>query len=139
MLNDRNLKRLLVPVVFTSLWLVGCTQPESTPTQKSPIAEQPSPEVSLLYYDIDQAQDIEKNVLGAPKPNETISYVFGTDAAHKSHHFANLRALRLDIKRRIDSFRVAGVKISYDTIPGTVTHGKLREYPIEDTSHLHTN
>jgi hypothetical protein len=76
--------------------------------------------------DIIRAQDIALRESDVPSPDEPIFYEYGTDAHHKAYRFANLRAFRLDIKHRMDSLRVAGKVLSYDTIvtrPGTV--GKM--------------
>lgn len=127
MIDARNVKRLLIPVAFSSL--LGCSNPESAPVQtRNPtFTKQLSPEIGRLYNDIAQAQAIEQHKPGSPERNEPIAYEFGTDSAHKAYHFANLRALRLNIKQRIDSLRNAGSSITYDTILGPATHGILSE------------
>jgi hypothetical protein len=74
--------------------------------------------VDRLYSDISHAQDIAQRKPDMPSPNEPITYEYGTDAHHQAYRFANLRAFRLDIKHRMDSLRLAGRVLSYDTIAG---------------------
>ncbi|WP_460582901.1 hypothetical protein [Hymenobacter arcticus] len=81
----------------------------------------------LLYGDIFSAQQIEQKKPGARRSDEPIDYEFSNDSLHRAYHFANLRALRISIKHRVDSLRAAGVKISsHDTIRTmTATHGVM--------------
>ncbi|RZJ58136.1 MAG: hypothetical protein EOO55_01650 [Hymenobacter sp.] len=69
-----------------------------------------------LYLDINYAQAIAHREPNMPAADGPISYEHGTNADHKAYRFANLRAFRLDIKRRMDSLRVAGRVLDYDTI-----------------------
>lgn len=80
-----------------------------------------NPAINRLYLDISYAQDVERHdpIVGGRSPDKPITYEFGSDSLHHhSYRFANLRALRIDIKRRLDSLRRAGLVLRYDTTVG---------------------
>jgi hypothetical protein len=111
---------LLLSVLLSAAGLSGCPQksrivPPPSLTQEE---EMQNPEINRLYLDISYVQDAERHdpMVGGRTPNEPITYGFGTDSLHhRSYRFANLRALRIDIRRRMDSLRRAGLVLRYDT------------------------
>ena len=98
------------------LGLAGCSHLSESPTKKTAAADSSLDFVAnRLYLDISYAQDIAQRLPDMPAPEGPISYEHGTNANHKAYRFANLQAFRLDIKRRMDSLRVAGKILKYDT------------------------
>ena len=80
-----------------------------------------------MLDDINHAQSIERHEVGAPGPEEPYRYEFGTNESHRAYSYANLRALRLSIDRRVDSLQKLGVDFPYDTThrPGPGIHMKV--------------
>lgn len=126
--------KLLLPTgVLLAGWLAftGCQHAENPPPEEKPRWELSKVQLNtaedLLLNDIDHAQSIERHEVGVPRPEEPFHYEYGNNDSHRAYHFANLRALRLDIKRRVDSLRRAGVEFPYDTThrPGPGVHMKM--------------
>lgn len=138
MSTNKKLCLLGIGLLAGELSLSGCSHPDNAlPKVEDKASSVPyGPVEDQLYLDIDAAQQIEKHEPGAHQPDEPINRSYGNDSAHTDYNFANLRALRIDIKHRMDSLRKAGVVLSYDTISvGPVMHGVLREY-FPDTATL---
>ncbi len=93
----------------------GCAR-LAAPLLKQTVPSSPDLVVDRLIMDIIHAREIEQRKPGMPAPEEPFSYEYGTDADHRPQRFANLRAYRLDIKHRMDSLRVAGRVVRYDTL-----------------------
>lgn len=130
-MSTNKKRQLLRGLLAGGLALGACSHPDNAlPKVKDKVSGIAyGPVEDRLYLDIVTAQQIEKHELGAQRPDEPINRSYGTDSAHTDYHFPNLRALRIDIKHRMDSLRAAGVVLSYDTISaGPVVHGVLREY-----------
>ena len=109
------------------LGLAGCSQPAAPSTKQAETGSSFALVTERLNMDIIRAQEIALREPDAPAPDQPVFYEYGTDADHKAYLFANLRAFRLDIKHRMDSLRIAGRVVRYDTIvtrPGTV--GKMK-------------
>ena len=110
-----EIRRLGSLLVVGWLSLSGCARLASSPPKQAA----PSPPdlvVDRLLMDIMHAREIEQRKPGMPAPEESFTYEYGTDADHRPRRFANLRAYRLDIKHRMDSLRVAGRVVRYDTL-----------------------
>jgi hypothetical protein len=125
-MNTKLQVQLLGSILLVGwLSLTGCSR-LSAPLTKQATPNPSELAVDRLYMDIIHAQNIAQRKPNMPAPDEPIFYEYGTDADHKAHRFANLRAFRLDIKRRMDSLRVAGRVLSYDTIvTGEGSTGKM--------------
>ncbi len=128
-MNTTLRTRLLGNILLAGwLGLAGCSQLSAPSTKQAKASSPTDLVVDRLYMDIIRAQEIALREPDAPAPDQPIHYEYGTDADHKAYRFANLRAFRLDIKHRMDSLRVAGRTLSYDTIvtrPGTVSKMKV--------------
>lgn len=128
-----RMKLLLPAGALLAGWLsfTGCQHAENPPPEKvlRPTTGPWTPTEARLYSDIMYAQDIEHHESGMPRPDEPIHFEAGTDSSHRAYYFANLRALRFSIKHRMDSLRRAGVELSYDTLGGATSHGRLRIIP----------
>lgn len=122
-------------LVLSCVALSGCPAPDKeAQTVLTNTTEQLNPEISRLFFDIAQAQRIERSEPGAKDPEDSIRYEFGTDSLHKNYSFPNLRALRTSIKHRMNSLRAAGIALSYDTVLGAPVQGSLRERPVNRDS-----
>lgn len=134
-------KQAHVSAALAALLLVGgATLSECSHSDSPPPMDKVGPSIprnSRLGWEIDRlnneifrAQLIEQHASHQGLPDQPITSAFGTDSLHREYHYANLRAFRLDIKRRIDSLKSAGVVPAYDTTSeGPVQHGKLRIDP----------
>jgi hypothetical protein len=109
------------------LSLTSCTHLSTSSTKQAEADSALQSVTNRLYLDISYAQDIAQRAPHMPAPDGPIPYEYGTNARHKAYQFANLQAFRLDIKRRMDSLRVAGRVLSYDTlVTGQGPVGKLK-------------
>ena len=114
------------------LALCGCQHNDNPPPERviRPATGPWTPTEERLYADISWAHLIENHEYPWPRPDQPVNFDYGKDSSYRSYHYANLRAFRIDIKRRMDSLQRAGVELSYDTVEmGPVTHGRLREVP----------
>lgn len=116
---------LLLAALLPAASLSGCSQ--KTPVVPAPPSltqeeEMHNPAINRLYLDISYVQDMKRHdpMVSAHLPDEPITYGYGTDSLdNKTYHFANLHALQLNIKHRMDSLRRVGLVLRYDTtVPG---------------------
>ena len=134
-----RLKLLLPAGTMLAGWLAfaGCQHADAPPPEEKPQWElskvQMTTAEDLLLNDIDHALRIERHEVGAPRPEEPYRYEFGTDSSHRVYYFANLRALRLSINRRVDSLQKLGVQLPYDTTQqwGPAVHGTMRVVDVD--------
>lgn len=109
------------------LGLAGCSQPAAPSTKQAETGSSLALVIERLNMDIIHAREIEQRQPDMPAPDKPFTYEYGTDADHRPQQFANLRAYRLDIKHRMDSLRVAGRVVRYDTlVTGEGPVGKMK-------------
>ncbi len=127
-MNTKLQVQLLGSILLVGwLGLAGCSHLSAPSTKQAKAGSPPDLVVDRLIMDIIHAREIEQRKPGMPAPEEPFSYAYGTDADHRPQRFANLRAYRLDIKHRMDSLRVAGRVVRYDTlVTDTGPVGKMK-------------
>lgn len=110
-----------LPFFLLLLGLPGCIHDEADRTPKIPVAtqEEATPRELAEYrvvYDISSAQRAERENRPGRGPEDTIVSVEILSATGRRNHiYANVHALRRDIKRRLDSLKAAGSAFKYDT------------------------